>query len=94
MKAPVDFFVYKRPDTLKRTLESLRANSLAPETAPLLFSDGPERSDAPVRVEAIPPRSDERTVKAVSWFFLKTNIAMIFHRLLQKAAKLPRFRNA
>ncbi len=45
MPAPIVLFAFNRPDHLRRTLESLAANGLAPETDLTIFCDGP-RNDA------------------------------------------------
>lgn len=48
MTAPVAVFAYARPDHLRRTLESLAANTLASETQLIIFCDGPRsEEDAP-----------------------------------------------
>ena len=38
--APIAFFVYKRPEHTKKTLEALAANELASESELFIFSDG------------------------------------------------------
>ena len=40
--APIALFIYKRPDLLRRTLESLSANSLASKSKLIVFADGPK----------------------------------------------------
>ncbi|GHS88542.1 glycosyl transferase [Synergistales bacterium] len=44
--APIAFFVYKRPDHTKRTLEALAANDLAADSDLFIFSDGPKDDGA------------------------------------------------
>lgn len=48
MKAPVVVFAYKRPDLLKRTLETLAVNHGIAETPVYIFVDGPKQ-DASVK---------------------------------------------
>ncbi len=52
-EAPVALFVYKRPEHTLRTLEVLRANTLAHNTDLIVFSDGPRDDGALPGVEAV-----------------------------------------
>jgi len=47
MYAPIVLFAYKRPTHLAKTLAALQANTLAPHSDLIIFSDGP-KSDADV----------------------------------------------
>lgn len=51
--APVALFVYNRPDHTRRTLEALRANTLARETPLHVFSDAPRDAAAEAGVRAV-----------------------------------------
>jgi hypothetical protein len=45
--APIVLFVYNRPVHTRKTLESLKANSLADESELFIFSDGPKDNASP-----------------------------------------------
>jgi hypothetical protein len=51
--APVALFAYMRPDHLRITLSSLRANPEAPATHLTIFCDGPKRPEHAAGVEAV-----------------------------------------
>jgi hypothetical protein len=59
--APIAFFVYRRPEHTKQTLEALAANTLASESDLFIFSDGPRNGQAEEGVRAV--REYIRTVK-------------------------------
>jgi GT2 family glycosyltransferase len=44
MLAPIILFVYKRPNHLKKTLESLAKNDLASQSSLFIYSDGPKKN--------------------------------------------------
>ena len=51
--APVVLFAYMRPDHLRRTVESLRANPEAAKTALTVYCDAPKRPEHQVGVDAV-----------------------------------------
>jgi len=51
--APVALFAYRRPQHLERTIEALRANPEARETALYVFSDAPKDASAAAGVEQV-----------------------------------------
>jgi hypothetical protein len=51
--APIIAFAYKRPDHLRRMIESLRANSLAARSALVIACDGPKFPGEVERCEAV-----------------------------------------
>jgi len=51
--APIAFFVYKRPDHTRQTLEALAANKLASESDLFIFSDGPRSEQDEKGVSAV-----------------------------------------
>lgn len=60
MKCPVALFAYRRPEHLRRVVESLQANPESPETDLFVFSDAAKTVDAQPSVEAV--RSYARTI--------------------------------
>ena len=73
--APVALFVYNRPETLSKTLESLKNNKLIKKTDIYIFSDGPtsnKRSKKKVyKVRKI--IKDVKNLKIKKTIFYKTN---------------------
>ena len=53
MPAPIVLFGYNRPDHLKRTVETLRRNDLAPESSLMLYLDGPKANGDETSVKAV-----------------------------------------
>lgn len=53
LAAPILLFVYNRPFHTKKTLDHLRANTLAGESDLYIFSDGPKNAEATPHVEAV-----------------------------------------
>lgn len=53
MAAPIALFVYNRPGHALRTLDALRANSLARESELVVFSDGPRRESDVLKVDEV-----------------------------------------
>ncbi len=53
MPAPVALFAYRRPQHLEQTIEALRANPEARETALYVFSDAPKDASAAAGVEQV-----------------------------------------
>jgi len=51
--APIALFVYNRPEHTRRTVESLRANELAPHSDLFVFADGAKNESAASAVEAV-----------------------------------------
>ncbi|MBQ7593880.1 MAG: glycosyltransferase, partial [Synergistaceae bacterium] len=51
--APIAYFVYNRPDHVKRSLEALRKNYLAPQSKLFIFSDGPANEKAVQGVQEV-----------------------------------------
>jgi Glycosyl transferase family 2 len=51
--SPIALFTYKRLATLQKTLESLRANFLAPESELYIFSDGPKTKQDTESIELV-----------------------------------------
>ncbi|HLI94423.1 MAG TPA: glycosyltransferase [Puia sp.] len=48
--APIALFAYKRPDHLKRVVDSLLRNALAPQSELFIFSDGPRNTEVETAV--------------------------------------------
>jgi hypothetical protein len=51
--APIALFVYNRPEHTRRTVETLRANDLAPQSNLYVFADAAKNESAPAAVEAV-----------------------------------------
>jgi glycosyl transferase family 2 len=51
--APIALFVYNRPEHTRRTVESLRANYLAPQSDLFVFADGAKNESTALAVEAV-----------------------------------------
>ena len=51
--APIALFVYNRPEHTRRTVESLRANELAPHSELFVFADGARNDSAASAVEDV-----------------------------------------
>ncbi len=51
--APIALFVYNRPEHTRRTVESLRANTLACQSDLFVFSDAAKKESATAAVEAV-----------------------------------------
>jgi hypothetical protein len=51
--APIALFVYKRPEHTRRTVESLRANTLAQHSDLFVFADGPKNETAAQAVREV-----------------------------------------
>jgi glycosyltransferase involved in cell wall biosynthesis len=51
--APIALFVYNRPEHTRRTVESLRANTLAPQSDLFVFSDAARKESAAAAVEDV-----------------------------------------
>jgi hypothetical protein len=58
--APIALFAYNRPEHLERTVRSLQANELAPQTSLHVFSDGPRSTVDVAKVETV--RAFARTI--------------------------------
>src|SRR5260370_26882560 len=58
--APIALFVYNRPEHTRRTVESLGANTLAPQSDLFVFSDAAKKESAAGAVEAV--RKFTRTI--------------------------------
>ena len=61
--APIALFVYNRPEHTRRTVESLRANELAPHSDLFVFADGAKNESAVSTVEAV-----RKFVRAIEGF--------------------------
>ena len=51
--APIVLFVYNRPEHTRRTIETLRANRLAPQSRLFVFADGPKNDSARPAVDEV-----------------------------------------
>ena len=77
--APIAFFVYKRPDHTRQTLEALAANELASESDLFIFSDGPRNEQDEKGVCAV-----REYISAVSGF---KSVNIVAHGKNQGLAK-------
>ncbi len=73
--APIALFVYNRPETLKKTLESLKKNILIEKTEIYIFSDGPTKSQVDIKKVKRVRKIIENTknLKIKKKFFFKKN---------------------
>lgn len=53
MKCPIAIFAYRRPEHLRRVVESLKANPEATVTDVFLYSDGPKKPSDQTHVDAV-----------------------------------------
>jgi hypothetical protein len=74
MQAPIILFTYKRLDTLKRTVDSLKNNSLAEKSELFIFSDGPRGEHDRDAVNLVRDYAKQiNGFKNIECFFSETN---------------------
>ena len=75
--APIALFTYNRPEHTRRTLEALKANSLAAKSDLIVYSDGPKHESAREKVAATRALlADISGFRSVTRVFRDTNMGL------------------